>query len=757
MINRPTDIADVRCSALRILLVTLTLLTLSACGSGDSSVPTAPSNDSPTTSGGDATAGDDGQGESDSGNATSGDTPSPDGADGVTDSGSDTGGTDSSGTDTSGTDSTGTDTGDTDSTGTDTGVTDGAETDTGGSDEGTDSGGSADGATQTPADANGTGDGGSTVISANQILTPLPSPALTPAPGADSEPVRASGPVSTVREFFLVRNPTAEIADTYGALTDEDFAAGPLPAQIETPEHVDPTTNSPPYFVDLSDIEIFAGEELNLVLMPKDPDGGIPGLFPYAIPSGAHYVDNFNGSRSLVWRPLQPEVGIHEFKITATDPLEPYYRTVRTIRIKVSMPSDPSTIVNLPPVVNLIRDTTVRVNDPVVLYIKVDDQNATIPTLEIANPPAGATITPHFNDPKYTILQFTPRVAETIRLELTARDEIDPSLSSSSTVSIEVLEESAFVRPGSRLRELAAARDLLFGYAALLQFYEQPDGAVYADIAAEEFNLVTTENSLKWDRLNPLPGKFRWAQADNLVAHAKARRQAVHGHTLIWHRQLPTWIRLSDPADRETHMREFIERVLTRYGNDIPIWDVVNEALEEDGTFRQSIWFDAMGAQFIDTAFRQARASAPNATLIYNDYDVSWAGPKADGLIALMQSMKDANTPVDGVGFQMHLDADFDRYDEVTTIFQTIADLDLDIYITELDVSIRDGQTEEQQAKVFADVLSVCLTQPRCKAYQTWGFTDQYSWRAELNPLILDKRYQIKPAYLALQKRLMEN
>ncbi|MFT4728234.1 MAG: endo-1,4-beta-xylanase [Granulosicoccus sp.] len=79
------------------------------------------------------------------------------------------------------------------------------------------------------------------------------------------------------------------------------------------------------------------------------------------------------------------------------------------------------------------------------------------------------------------------------------------------------------------------------------------------------------------------------------------------------------------------------------------------------------------------------------------------------GLIALMRSLKDASTPVDGVGFQMHLDADFGRYDEVTIIFQTIADLYLDIYITELDVSIRDGQTEEQQAKVFEDVLSVCL------------------------------------------------
>jgi len=316
---------------------------------------------------------------------------------------------------------------------------------------------------------------------------------------------------------------------------------------------------------------------------------------------------------------------------------------------------------------------------------------------------------------------------------------------------------SGSFRPGARLRELAATRDLLIGYAALLKFYEQPDGAVYADIAAEEFNLVTTENSLKWDRLNPLPGMFRWAQADNLVAHAKARRQAVHGHTLIWHRQLPSWIRQSDPADRETHMREFIQRVLGRYGQDIPIWDVVNEALEEDGTYRHSIWYEAMGADFIDIAFRQARQSAPEATLIYNEYDVSFDGPKVDGMMRLLQSLKDANTPIDGVGFQMHLDANFDRYDEVARNFQAVANMDLDIYITELDVSIRDGQTEEQQAEVYSRVLSLCLEQPRCKAYQTWGFTDMYSWRSQYNPLILDERYQVKPAYTALQRRLQEN
>ncbi len=105
----------------------------------------------------------------------------------------------------------------------------------------------------------------------------------------------------------------------------------------------------------------------------------------------------------------------------------------------------------------------------------------------------------------------------------------------------------------------------------------------------------------------------------------------------------------------------------------------------------------------------------------------------------------------------MHLFADFTQFDEVARNFQTIAELDLDIYITELDVSIAAGQSETQQADVYEKVLDICLEQPRCKAYQIWGFTDQYSWRRDYEPLIFDKDYKVKPAYLAIQRRLGEN
>lgn len=589
-------------------------------------------------------------------------------------------------------------------------------------------------------------------------LSVLPQPPLTPAPDNSSEPQRINDPVSTVTEFFLVRDPPGDYEDVDPtALTDEDFAAGPLPPVFFTPESVDPASNQAPRFVDLEDQVVLAGNTMELLLKPVDPDGGFAGMFPGTLPVGSNYIDNLDGTRTLRWRPLQPDVGITEFTITAVDPVVPMYRTERTIRIKVELPADTSTIVNLPPTINGVRPHTVRVNDPVVIEIKGADANGTIPDLEVSNLPAGATFIEHYNEPAIRVLRFIPQATGEITIDVTARDEIDPELTGQRTITIDVLADAEFIRPGSRLRSLATPRDFLIGYASLQRYYHRPDGAIYADIAAEEFNFVTTENTLKWSLINPVPGSYRWAGTDNLVNFAKPRGLQMHGHTLVWHRQLPGWVVRSAIADRETHMREYIDRVLTRYSDDIQVWDVVNEALEEDGSMRQSVWLEAMGPDYIDIAFRQARASAPDATLLYNEYDVAWQGEKSDGLFKLLQALQDLGTPLDGVGFQMHLFAKFDQYDEVAENFQRVADMGLDIYITELDVSMDEDDTQALQAEVYERVLSLCLEQPRCKALQTWGFTDMYSWRREFKPLLLDEAYQAKPAYLAIQQRLSEN
>ena len=157
---------------------------------------------------------------------------------------------------------------------------------------------------------------------------------------------------------------------------------------------------------------------------------------------------------------------------------------------------------------------------------------------------------------------------------------------------------------------------------------------------------------------------------------------------------------------------------------------------------------------YIDQAFFRARANDPDGILLYNDYNVSYDGPKSDGMYALLQRMLADGVPVDGVGFQMHLTTDFDRFDEVAANFQRFADLGLDVYVTELDVVMEPGSTEDQQAAVFSDAVATCLAQPACKAAQIWGFTDRYTWLSGTDPLVLDHDYQPKAGYGALQNVL---
>ena len=291
------------------------------------------------------------------------------------------------------------------------------------------------------------------------------------------------------------------------------------------------------------------------------------------------------------------------------------------------------------------------------------------------------------------------------------------------------------------------------GYASLLNYFERPDADLYTDIVSQEFNLVTPENSMKWGYINPEPNEYRWEAADTLIEFANTHDMQVHGHTLVWYTSLPSWVQQTPVADREQVMYDFIDTMTERY-NTVEIWDVVNEAFEDDGTQRNSIWFQAMGADYIEKAFIRARAGAPNAQLIYTDYDISWPGAKSNASYALMQDLISKGVPIDGIGFQMHLDTNFDLFNEVATNLQRFADLGLDIYITELDVSMTQDATNEQQAAIFKQVTDICLAQASCKALQVWGITDRYSWRKPLDPLLLDENYQAKPAYTAVQEAM---
>ena len=179
-------------------------------------------------------------------------------------------------------------------------------------------------------------------------------------------------------------------------------------------------------------------------------------------------------------------------------------------------------------------------------------------------------------------------------------------------------------------------------------------------------------------------------------------------------------------------------------------------SMTEDGQLRESIWFKGMGAGYIREAFLTAKQSDPDAALIYNDYDVAWINTKSDAMYELMQRELAAGTPIDGVGIQMHLRTGFDDFESVIQNLQRFADLGLDIYITEFDVAIDEPDGELRQAEIYKRSLEICLSQPRCKAMQSWGFTDRYSWRSSFNPLMFTDQYQAKPAYFAWQKTLRD-
>ncbi len=591
------------------------------------------------------------------------------------------------------------------------------------------------------------------------LLPPLPATPLSPAPGPDDEPTDVNRPVTAINRFFLVEDPPRRIEPVSAfALNDDDFNAGTPEPVISAPNGFDTTTNAAPYFDGISNREVFAGQTLEVLFRPLDDDGGLPGMFPNSLPEGASFSDNFNGTKTFRWMPLQGDVGITTITITAVDSEEPFYRSAQTILIRVNEPEDLSTIPNFPPVVNNVRNHTVRVGDPVVFELKGSDRNSTYPTVEVPNPPPGATVVPHYIFDEVTVLRFTPDEPGVVEFDVVARDADDPSLTGSSTVSTTVEAAAEFVLPGKRLRALAGERDFHLGFAALQGFYHQADGALYSDLAGLEFNLVSTENSMKWGYINPEPGTFRWADADNVIAFAKHYNQVVHGHPMIWHRQLPLWLYETPTNTLQGHMREFIDRLAQRYGDDVAIWDVVNEPIADEGGFRPSLWFNAMGEDYIDIAFRQARESDPDGILLLNEYDIAWDTPKTATLFPLLESLQQKGTPLDGVGFQLHIDAKFDLFDEVEANFQRAADMGLDIYVTELDVAITDADTTEaDQANVYERILDICLRQPRCKALQLWGFTDQYSWRRGQSPLVFDAAYKPKPAYFALQRRLGED
>ncbi|MFZ0427397.1 MAG: endo-1,4-beta-xylanase [Acidobacteriota bacterium] len=316
------------------------------------------------------------------------------------------------------------------------------------------------------------------------------------------------------------------------------------------------------------------------------------------------------------------------------------------------------------------------------------------------------------------------------------------------------------------LRAAADARGLFIGAAAAPAYITNEEA--YRNTLGGEFNMLTPENEMKWQTIHPERDRYNFCPGDSLVSYAEANGMAVHGHVLVWHQQNPGWLTAGNFSREELQqiLKDHIFAVVGHYRGKIREWDVVNEAFNGDGSFRQTLWYDAFqGPEYMDRAFEWAHQADPGAKLFYNDYNTETIGAQSNAAYQYIQGMIARGVPIDGVGFQYHTaPAWAPSAEAVRQNFERFGALGLETNITELDVRlphtpnptspITEAQYQ-QQAEAYRHALEGCLESGTCKSFVVWGVSDLHSWVPSVFPpyddaLLFDRSYQPKPAYFAL-------
>lgn len=313
-----------------------------------------------------------------------------------------------------------------------------------------------------------------------------------------------------------------------------------------------------------------------------------------------------------------------------------------------------------------------------------------------------------------------------------------------------------------------------------------------ADTIVEyHYNTITPENALKWERVHPARDTYDFVPADRYVAYGEKHGMFIVGHTLVWHAQVGQWVfedGRGNPVGRDTllaRMRDHIFTVVGRYKGRIKGWDVVNEALNEDGTLRASPWLRLIGPDYIEKAFEYAHEADPSAELYYNDYSLE-NGPKRAGAVALIRKLRAEGVPVTGVGLQHHDRLDWPSVAQIDSTIDAFASLGVKVMVTELDVNVLPAPrryrgadvsfSAESEARLnpytlgLPDSVQQALAQRYAELFAAfrrhsgvltrvtfWNVTDRDSWLNDFPvrnrtayPLLFDRTYRPKPAFYAV-------
>ena len=309
------------------------------------------------------------------------------------------------------------------------------------------------------------------------------------------------------------------------------------------------------------------------------------------------------------------------------------------------------------------------------------------------------------------------------------------------------------------LSEAAAAAGKLVGAAVQSSFLNDMR---YSEVLGRHFNYLTAEYEMKWDPIERTQGVEDFSGADAIAGYAAGRGMRLKGHALIWHNAVPGWVERLTADDLRAAFARHIRSVAAHYRGQVFAWDVVNEAVADDGSgLRDTVFRQKLGDGYIADAFRLAHEADPQALLFYNDYGGEELNGKADRIYDLVRDLKREGVPIDGVGLQMHISAASPPSDSsVAANMRRLAALGLLVNISEMDVRIRDvpGPSTTRldvQKSVYRSVVGVCVDDPGCHAVTFWGFTDAHSWIDSFfgadDPLLFDERYARKPAFYGVR------
>ncbi|KAL4898782.1 glycoside hydrolase superfamily [Aspergillus ambiguus] len=313
-----------------------------------------------------------------------------------------------------------------------------------------------------------------------------------------------------------------------------------------------------------------------------------------------------------------------------------------------------------------------------------------------------------------------------------------------------------------------------FGTAADIPHTAETTDATYLNILKTQFGEMTPANALKFMYTEQGPNQFNFTDGDYFMDLARRTGKTVRCHNLIWASQVSDFV-TSGNWTAETLipvMRNHIFKTVQHFGNRCYSWDVVNEALNSDGSFSSGVWYDTIGEEYIYLAFKFAQEAlaeihANKVKLYYNDYGIENPGPKADAVLKLVKELRKRHIRIDGIGLEAHfiVGQTPSLADQVATQKAYIK-ADLDVAITELDIRFSQApfytaEAQRQQAQdYYTSTLSCLKSGPRCIGIVVWDFDDKYSWvpytfEGQGGATLFNDTLQAKPAYYAVADALM--